>query len=235
MGSGTFGYSGEGTSATSTSLFNPNGVAVDGVSGDVYTSVYDGARVQWLTKGSGLVHTFAGTGRNTAEYGSFEEGVEGGYATSCSVASPHQLLLSGNGSLYVTDAFWSKVRLIHHGYPPTVAPSERPSEIPTEVPTLVPTAFPTLLPTAPTEEPTISPTITLVPTAVMTSVGSEAAPTCSWEDNPDFGHENLQEVVVSNKKVKVNAEDGSTETTTVTRTYRKQQSVRNATRRRRSV
>jgi sugar lactone lactonase YvrE len=52
-GNGSSGYSGDGGMATSESLTNPNGVAVD-ASGNVYIADYDNNRIREVTKGSPL-------------------------------------------------------------------------------------------------------------------------------------------------------------------------------------
>ena len=61
-GTGSTGSSGDGNAASLAQFASPYGVAVDSSNGNVYISDYDNNNVRLLTKSTGLLTTFAGTG-----------------------------------------------------------------------------------------------------------------------------------------------------------------------------
>jgi YVTN family beta-propeller protein len=90
-GNGTFGFSGDGGSATSAQLNEPRGIAVDS-SGNVYIGDSQNHRVRKVSA-NGIITTFAGNG-NSGFSG------DGGLATSAAIGSPRGLQVL-NGVLYI--------------------------------------------------------------------------------------------------------------------------------------
>ena len=60
-GNGTFGYSGDGTSATLAAMNSPFGVTLD-LSGNVYIADAYNNRIRLVTKNTGIITAYAGTG-----------------------------------------------------------------------------------------------------------------------------------------------------------------------------
>ena len=79
-GTGTAAYSGDGGEATSASIHSPLGIVIDS-NGNVYFSDWLNHRVRKITKSTGIVTTYAGTGTS-----SFSG--DGGVASSAALAGP---------------------------------------------------------------------------------------------------------------------------------------------------
>lgn len=94
-GTGTAGYSRDGSAATSAQLNTPIGVAVDGA-GNLYIADTGNNVVREVSASTGIISTIAGTG--TAGYSG-----DGGAATSAQLYSPNDLAVDGAGNLYITD------------------------------------------------------------------------------------------------------------------------------------
>lgn len=175
MGTGSATYSGENIAAASSALVQIYDVAVDSSNGDVYIATGAGYRVQVLTRSSGLVSTFAGTG-------SVGFTGDGGPATAALLANADALGLY-SGQLFVTEgAGGSRIRKIYSVAPtaaPTLIPSvvpPGPSLVPSEV-SIMPTVSPSVLPSAfPIVNPTLLPTLvpTLQPTVRPSSARSSS-------------------------------------------------------------
>jgi uncharacterized protein (TIGR03437 family) len=102
-GNGQQGFSGEGVSATTASLFSPSRVAFDR-SGNLYISDNALNRVRRVTP-SGIVQTVAGTGLD-----SFAG--DGGPATSAAIHQPEGIALDASGNLYIADFVNNRVRRV---------------------------------------------------------------------------------------------------------------------------
>ena len=94
-GNGTYGYSGDGTLATSAELNYPWGVAVDRV-GNVYIADGGNARIRKINT-AGIISTFAGNG--TYGYSG-----DGGSATSAKLSGPWSVAVDGAGNVYIAEA-----------------------------------------------------------------------------------------------------------------------------------
>lgn len=94
-GTGTAGFSGDSSPATSAKLNAPYGVALD-ASGNLYIADSANNRVRRVD-GSGTITTYAGTG--TAGYS-----VDPGPATSAELDSPMGVAVDPAGNLYIADA-----------------------------------------------------------------------------------------------------------------------------------
>ncbi len=87
-GTGTAGYSGDGTQATSATVNGPRGIVID-KSGNVYFSEWN-HRVRKITVSTGIITTYAGTGTS-----SFDG--DGGVASSANLNHPQGLFLDTSG------------------------------------------------------------------------------------------------------------------------------------------
>jgi sugar lactone lactonase YvrE len=103
-GNGTVGFSGDGGPATSASLGNAYGVAVDG-SGNIYVSESANNRIRKINT-SGIINTIAGNG--TAGFSG-----DGGIATSAQLSSPFGISVDGSGNIYFCDNYNSRIRQIN--------------------------------------------------------------------------------------------------------------------------
>ncbi len=116
-GNDTNGYSGDGAGATSASLYQPFGIAVDS-SGNLYISEYGDSRIRKVASGSngagGNISTIAGNGN-------FGFGGDGAAATSAQMNIPRGLAVDSSGNIYVADWGNNRVRKIASSNISTVA------------------------------------------------------------------------------------------------------------------
>ncbi len=89
-GTGSKGYSGDGSQATSATICSPAGIAIDS-SGNVYFNDYCNHRVRKITTSTGIITTYAGTG--TASYSG-----DGGVASSATFTQPNGLCIDTSGT-----------------------------------------------------------------------------------------------------------------------------------------
>lgn len=94
-GNGMYGYNGEEILATSAKLAAPSDVVVDD-DGNIFIADHDNNRIRKITKATGKITTYAGTG--TASYSG-----DGGPAKSASVYQPTGLSMDDQGSLIIVD------------------------------------------------------------------------------------------------------------------------------------
>jgi trimeric autotransporter adhesin len=103
-GNGTRGYSGDGSLATSATLTNPYGVAVD-ASGNIYIADTYNGRIRLVTKTTGIITTVAGNG--TRGYSG-----DGGLATSSTLTNPYGVAVDASGNIYIADSGSNRIRLV---------------------------------------------------------------------------------------------------------------------------
>ena len=140
-GTGTPGFSGDGELATSASLYEPTGLAVDG-SGNLYISDRGNHRVRKVDAATGVITTVAGTGSD-----GFSS--DGGPATSASLHSPVGLTVDGSGNLYIAEWENNRVRKVEGLAAPAATPGVfRPLPAPTATPIPSPPVPPTATPAA---------------------------------------------------------------------------------------
>jgi len=101
-GNGSGGFSGDGGPATSASLPDPAGVAVD-ASGNLFISELGNRRIRKVDAGTGIISTVAGNGL-------FGFSGDGGPATSASLADPAGLAVDGSGNLFIADSSNNRIR-----------------------------------------------------------------------------------------------------------------------------
>ena len=113
-GNGTAGFTGDGGQASSTSLNQPNAVAVD-TAGNLYIADRSNHRVRKVATG-GIISTVAGDG--TATFAG-----DGGPAAGAALNLPSGVAVDTAGNLYISDFANSRVRKVDHttGFISTVA------------------------------------------------------------------------------------------------------------------
>ncbi len=102
-GNGQCCVTGEGVPATSASVGNPHGLAVDAM-GNLYISVSASHRIQKLSP-DGTISTVAGTSQ-----GAFSG--DGGLATKASLNTPSGVTLDAEGNIYIADWIHNRVRKV---------------------------------------------------------------------------------------------------------------------------
>ncbi len=85
-----FGYSGNGGAATSATLKNPDGIALD-TAGNIYIAGHYDHAVRKITVSTGIITTVAGTG--SPGYSG-----DGGLATSAKLSYPHGVVVDNSGT-----------------------------------------------------------------------------------------------------------------------------------------
>ena len=110
-GNGTAGFAGDGGTATSGELNQPDGVKLDSL-GHMYISDLGNNRVRAVSPagivipGTGLINTIAGNG--TAGYSG-----DGGAATLADLYSPNGVVVDSAGNVYIVDASNNRVRKVN--------------------------------------------------------------------------------------------------------------------------
>ncbi|MCM2357034.1 MAG: Ig-like domain repeat protein [Geobacteraceae bacterium] len=112
-GNGTQGFSGDNVAATSASLNNPWGVAIDS-SGNLYIADKWNHRIRKVDRGTGIITTVAGNG-------SYGFSGDNGPATSANVYDPTGVTLDSSGNLYITEWGTGRIRKVYLYRIPTVA------------------------------------------------------------------------------------------------------------------
>ena len=102
IGTGVSGSSGDGTDATSASLSNPSGLALDS-SGNVYVADGGNSRIRKVTKSTGIINTYAGGGD------AFRDNVA---ATSTTLSSIIGISVGSSDNVYVADGGNNRIRKI---------------------------------------------------------------------------------------------------------------------------
>jgi sugar lactone lactonase YvrE len=100
-GNGTAGFSGDGGPATSASLNQAYGVAVDG-SGDLFIGDTDNNRIRRVDAATGKISTAAGSGSDG----------DGGPATSALLVAPSGIVADAAGNLFIADTSNSRIRRV---------------------------------------------------------------------------------------------------------------------------
>jgi sugar lactone lactonase YvrE len=102
-GNGSSGYSGDGGPATSASLYNPSGVAIDRL-GNIYIADTSNNRIRRVDS-SGVISTVAGDGTNGYSG-------DGGPAISAKLRSPQGVAVDMLGNLYIADSSNYRIRKV---------------------------------------------------------------------------------------------------------------------------
>jgi hypothetical protein len=102
-GNGAKGFSGDGVTATNTSLNQPTGVAFDSF-GNLYIADRENQRIRMVNT-NGFINTVAGNG-----FTNFAG--DGGLAVDASLDNPTGIALDGSGDLYIADWSNNRVRMV---------------------------------------------------------------------------------------------------------------------------
>jgi sugar lactone lactonase YvrE len=124
-GNGTAGYGGDGGLATAAALNAPAGVAAD-AAGNLFIADRGNHRIRRVDAATGFITTAAGDGTRTGsidgEGGNpIDDLGDGGPAASCSLWSPGNVFVDGNGGLFISDAGNSRIRRVSAGIIMTLA------------------------------------------------------------------------------------------------------------------
>ena len=103
-GTGVTGFSGDGGAATSATLDNIFGIALD-PSGNLYLSLFGGSRIRKITTSTGIITTVAGTGTS-----SFSG--DGGLATAATLNNPFGIDVNTSGDVFIADRSNLRIRKI---------------------------------------------------------------------------------------------------------------------------
>lgn len=94
-GTGSYGYSGDGGSAISATLANPNGIAVDGA-GNIFIADSGNNVIRMVSAATGIITRAAGNG--SRGYSG-----DGGAATAASLSYPTGITVDGKDNLYIAE------------------------------------------------------------------------------------------------------------------------------------
>ena len=111
-GDGIFGFSGDGGPATSASLRNPTGVALDSA-GNLFIADLSNFRIRKVDT-SGIITTVAGNGSSGFSG-------DGGPATSARLRNPFGVAPDGSGNLFISDLSNNRIRKVSFPNPPAVS------------------------------------------------------------------------------------------------------------------
>jgi len=108
-GNGSWGYSGDGGSATEAMLNSPQGVAVD-ASGNLYITDTYNNRIRKMDS-SGIITTVAGSGPTGWGQGGYSG--DGGPATQAQLDGPFRVAVDASGNLYIADFRNNRIRKVY--------------------------------------------------------------------------------------------------------------------------
>jgi len=107
IGSGLYGFSGDGGPATNADFKFMYGIARDG-SGNIYVADQYNYRVRKDTVSTGIISTFAGSGKGNY-WG------DGGSAASAGLDKPWGMAFDSSGNMYIADTYNNRVRKVTTG------------------------------------------------------------------------------------------------------------------------
>ena len=113
-GDGAGQFSGDGGPAAAAGLVEPNGLALDANSEQLFIADVAGHRVRVVDLASGIISTFAGTGEA-------QHSGDGGPAKRAGVFGARAVALAPDGALYVLERQGSSLRKVRDGIIETVA------------------------------------------------------------------------------------------------------------------
>ncbi|WP_213804807.1 Ig-like domain repeat protein [Granulicella sp. dw_53] len=177
VGTGTQGFSGDGSSAQSATLYNPASVTVD-VAGNIYIGDAGNGRIRKVNSVTKVISTIAGTAGEAA----IQDGIN---SDAAGLYGPYALQLDGPGNLYIADMFHNRIRKISSNLATLAFPTMRVGRTSAPLPeslendgNAVMTLLELDLVNAATDTATTSCQANqLLPTTVACSIGVEFAPT----------------------------------------------------------
>ena len=108
-GNGTYGFSGDGGSATNAELAHPQGIVLDN-SNNIYIADQQNQRIRKVDLTTGLISTVAGTGSGGPYSGGFSG--DNGPASAAQLNNPTDIKFDNNGNLYIADSWNYRIRKI---------------------------------------------------------------------------------------------------------------------------
>ncbi len=111
IGTGTYGFNGNGIAATSADLAYPTEIALDD-SGNIYFTDSWNNEVRKVTKVTGLINDFAGNQTVTTGLGSGGYSGDGGQATAAQLNYPNGMLRDDSGNVYIADWYNQVIRKV---------------------------------------------------------------------------------------------------------------------------
>ncbi len=105
MGTGTYGFSGDGGPATAAQMSYPDGITTD-TAGNIYFSDRNNCRVRMISATTGIVTSLYGTG--TGGYSG-----DGGPAAAAQINTPQGLAFDAAGNLYECDYYSNRIRRVN--------------------------------------------------------------------------------------------------------------------------
>jgi sugar lactone lactonase YvrE/phosphodiesterase/alkaline phosphatase D-like protein len=118
-GNGTFGFSGDGGTATLANLNYPCGTSLDS-DGNIFIADFLNHRIRKVTVATGIISTEAGNG--TAGFSG-----DGGAATDASLSSPDIVKVDSAGTIYIVDVGNNRIRKVIKSTPTTAIISYSPA------------------------------------------------------------------------------------------------------------
>ncbi len=103
VGTGAFGFSGDGGPAISAQIYDPSGIAIDG-GGNMYIADYTNNRIRKVTP-LGVISTYAGNGTGGYNF-------DGVAATAAQLNHPKGLAVDASGNLYIADYGNNRIRKV---------------------------------------------------------------------------------------------------------------------------
>lgn len=111
-GNGAGTYTGDGGIATSATVSNPTGVALDGA-GNLYIADTGNNVIRVINGVTGVITTFAGNSSGTiCATGSTDAVGDGCAATQSTLNQPQGVTLDGSGNLYIADTYNNRIRAV---------------------------------------------------------------------------------------------------------------------------
>ncbi len=107
VGTGQWGYAGDGSYANTAKLAGPIGLAFDSL-GDLFIADSGNNAIRRVDASSGIISTVAGSGGNAG----YDGLGDGGPALQAILNSPSQIAVDPSGNLFVADSYYNLVRKI---------------------------------------------------------------------------------------------------------------------------
>jgi len=107
VGNGGISYVGDGSQATATGMYNPEGVTIDKTSGDIIFAEEKDNSIRRVSASNGIINTITGLGFSNPGFSG-----DGGPATAAELTEPYGVTLSHSGNLYISDWYNNRIRMV---------------------------------------------------------------------------------------------------------------------------
>ncbi len=173
----TGGYNGDNIQATSATLNDPTGIAIDKF-GDIYICDRSNQRLRKVDVATGLITTIAGNG-GTSSSG------DNGEAKSASLV-PARVHIDDSNIIYITDSanyYVRKVIFVATDIPSTTPSAVPSTQQPSRTPSMTPSTTPSAIPSQPSCAPSVSPSI-FSSQDIITTIAGTGGSSYSGDDGP---------------------------------------------------